>query len=76
MFVQMRLFNNTEHTKSVSFYIKWRQVKTEVGVSGREGKRGADKGTERQSIGENQKQRGLRNDHLKRHLSNSNQKNK
>jgi hypothetical protein len=33
------LLNNTSHAQSSSFYIKWRQVKTEWGVSGREGER-------------------------------------
>jgi len=35
---------------------------------GRERKRGADQASDRQSIGENQKLRGLRNDHWKRLL--------
>ncbi len=35
----------------------------------RERERGADYGSERQSLGENLKWRGLRNDLLKRHLS-------
>jgi hypothetical protein len=37
MFVQISLLNNANRTKSISFYIKWGQVKTEWGVSGREG---------------------------------------
>jgi hypothetical protein len=32
----MSLFNDADHTKSISFYIKQRQVKTEWGVSRRE----------------------------------------
>ncbi len=43
MFVQINLFNDADHTKSVSFYIKLRQVKTEWGVSGREGESERDK---------------------------------
>jgi hypothetical protein len=61
--------NYAEHTKSISFYIKQWQEKTECGVSGREvereRKREADQGSERWSIGENLKRRGLRNDRLK-----------
>jgi hypothetical protein len=63
--------NYAEHTKSISFYIKQRQEKTECGVSGREverereREREADQGSERWSIGENLKRRGLRNDRLK-----------
>jgi hypothetical protein len=43
---------------------------------GRGRKREADKGSERQSLGENLKQRGLRNDGWKRHLSIYNERNK
>jgi hypothetical protein len=35
----MCLFNDAYHPRSISFYIKWRHVKTEWGVSGREGER-------------------------------------
>jgi hypothetical protein len=41
--IQISLFNETDHTKSISFYIKWRQVKTDWGVSGREGEREREK---------------------------------
>jgi hypothetical protein len=41
--VQISLLNDADHTKSKSFYIKWRQVKTEWGVSGREGEREREK---------------------------------
>jgi hypothetical protein len=39
MFVQIHLFNDADHM----FYIKWRQAKTEWGVSGREGEREREK---------------------------------
>ncbi len=39
MFVQISLYNDADNTKSISFYIKRRQVETEGGVSGREGER-------------------------------------
>jgi hypothetical protein len=42
----------------------------------RKRKREADKGGERQSLGENLKERGLRNDHSKRYLSISDQRSK
>ncbi len=42
----------------------------------RKRKREADKGGERQSLGENLKWCGLRNDHRKRHLSISDQRSK
>ncbi len=35
-FVQICLFDETNHAKSSSFYIKQREVKTEWGVSGEE----------------------------------------
>jgi hypothetical protein len=35
----MSLFNDADHTKSISFYIEQRQVKTEWGVSRRERER-------------------------------------
>jgi hypothetical protein len=38
-FAQISLFNDTDHEKSPSFYIKRRQVKREWGVSRREGER-------------------------------------
>jgi hypothetical protein len=41
--VQISLFNDADHTKSISFNIKWRQVKTDWGVRGREGEREREK---------------------------------
>jgi hypothetical protein len=49
--------------ESISFYVKWRQVNMEWGVSRKEGKskrESLDLGRKRWSIGENQKWRGLR----------------
>jgi len=43
VFVLISLFNDTDYTKSVSFYIKQRQVKTEWGVIGREEEREREK---------------------------------
>jgi hypothetical protein len=42
-FVQISLFNDADHAKSSSFYIKRRQVKREWGVSRREGEREREK---------------------------------
>jgi hypothetical protein len=42
MFVQISLFNDADHTKSKFFYIKWRQVKIEWGISRKEGGRETD----------------------------------
>jgi hypothetical protein len=60
----MCLFNDAYHPRSISFHIKWRHVKTEWGVSGREGEREkeVDQGSERQRVGENQKGSGFGND--------------
>jgi hypothetical protein len=38
-FVQISLFNDADHAKSSTFYIKQRQVKIEWGVSRREGEK-------------------------------------
>jgi hypothetical protein len=43
VFVLISLFNDADYTKSVSFYIKWRQVETEWGVIGRVGEREREK---------------------------------
>jgi hypothetical protein len=37
--VQISLFNDLDHPQASSFYIEWRQVKMESGVSRREGER-------------------------------------
>ncbi len=37
--VQIRIFNDTDHAQSSPFYIKRRQIKTEWGLSRREGER-------------------------------------
>jgi hypothetical protein len=39
----MPLFSVGDNTKSISLYIKWRQVETERGVSRREGEREREK---------------------------------
>ena len=41
--VQISLFNDIDHAQSSPFYIKWRQVKTEWGLSRREGEREREK---------------------------------
>ncbi len=43
MFVQMHLFNDADYTNQFLFYIKWKQVETERGVSGGEGEREREK---------------------------------
>jgi hypothetical protein len=43
MFVQISLFKDADHIKSISFYIKWRQAEMEWVVSGREGDRRREK---------------------------------
>ncbi len=45
---QISLFNDTDDAQSSSFYIKWRQVKTDWGVSGRDGEREREKWSKRE----------------------------
>jgi hypothetical protein len=42
MFVQISLFNDADHVNQFHFYIKQGRVKTEWGVSRREGERGRE----------------------------------
>jgi hypothetical protein len=47
-FVEISLFNDSIHAKSVSPYVKWRLVKAKWGVSGSKGEREREKKVKRE----------------------------